>query len=158
MKHLGIILLSLLACSCSILRPKKPYQSYAYCGLYVASRMESLTPKISVIVGEVAGNPEVNRIRPVLLPSGTDPLEVLMPYPEQLRVQGITGEVTAQLSIEKDGTVSNVTVLHSSNKEFEAPVLTGAGKLRFQPATTSEGTVSCTANCVFKFELADGMP
>jgi len=65
-----------------------------------------------------------------------DPLPYFRPephYPPALRYLGIGGEVVTEISVGRDGTVTDASIVYSPLPEFEAPALSAVKKWRFVP-------------------------
>jgi TonB family protein len=76
-------------------------------------------------------------------------------YPFELIRAGIWGEVTVRLLIGKDGAVREATIVKSTQKEFEVPVLFAVKSWRFRetaelPPVEAKGMI---VDCSFKFSL-----
>ncbi len=72
------------------------------------------------------------------LPKPTVPVPVRQTrpkYPFEMRRAGITGEVVVGFKIKEDGTVANLKVERSSQREFEASAMACVAEWRFKPAT-----------------------
>lgn len=75
--------------------------------------------------------------RPVAPPRATTPIGIRTPqpaYPASAARSGITGEITVEISIAADGTVSNVRVVRATPRgAFDREVLATVRDWRFQP-------------------------
>ena len=79
----------------------------------------------------------------------------LVNYPLGIRRAGVTGTVLARLHIEKDGRVSNISVIKDTIREFGEAGLSSAAKYRFQPGYRDGQATACTVICEFRFDLGD---
>jgi vitamin B12 transporter len=74
-------------------------------------------------------------------------------YPQLAKQNNLEGVVVLKLTIEADGTVSDVTVLDSSEPIFEAPAMDAAARCVFEPAKLDgELTISQVA-VPYRFRL-----
>jgi TonB family protein len=74
-------------------------------------------------------------------------------YPLEMYRAGITGEVIATATIEKNGRVSDVSIDHASQVEFTQPVICGLPKCTFSPAIKSGHAIRAVVHCQIKFIL-----
>ncbi len=76
------------------------------------------------------------------------------PYPPKMLRQGKTGTVVVQLVVEKDGSVSSVSVIGGSGQpEFERAVMQVAYQWTFVPATRNGRPVRAYATRTYRFAL-----
>jgi protein TonB len=54
-------------------------------------------------------------------------------YPERMRQVGISGEVTVDFIVDKNGNVRNATAIHSSQRDFEGSACAAVSKWTFMP-------------------------
>jgi TonB family protein len=76
-------------------------------------------------------------------------------YPTDLQMAGVTGYVLVQLSIEIDGSVSNVRVLSATNERFEQAVLLVVRKWHFEPGKINGKKVRFRTTQPFDFALQE---
>ena len=83
-------------------------------------------------------------------PSAAMPMPL---FPFQLVRAGIAGEVEVKLAIDRDGFVTEATVLRSSQKDFEAPTLVAVRQWRFVEAVLPDAKAKSGAivKCRIKF-------
>ena len=80
--------------------------------------------------------------------------DVAAPYPPKMLRQGKTGSVVVQLVVEKDGSVSSVSVIGGSGQpEFEQAVMRVAYQWTFVPATRNGRPVRAYATRTYRFAL-----
>ena len=80
--------------------------------------------------------------------------DVAAPYPPKMLRQGKTGSVVVQLVVEKDGSVSSVSVIGGSGQpEFEKAVMQVAYQWTFVPATRNGRPVRAYATRSYRFAL-----
>lgn len=80
--------------------------------------------------------------------------DVEAPYPPKMLRQGKTGSVVVQLVVEKDGSVSSVSVIGGSGQpEFEQAVMRVAYQWTFVPATRNGRPVRAYATRSYRFAL-----
>ena len=80
--------------------------------------------------------------------------DVVAPYPPKMLRQGKTGSVVVQLVVEKDGSVSSVSVIGGSGQpEFEQAVMRVAYQWTFVPATRNGRPVRAYATRSYRFAL-----
>lgn len=80
--------------------------------------------------------------------------DVEAPYPPKMLRQGKTGSVVVQLVVEKDGSVSSVSVIGGSGQpEFEQAVIRVAYQWTFVPATRNGRPVRAYATRSYRFAL-----
>ena len=80
--------------------------------------------------------------------------DVEAPYPPKMLRQGKTGSVVVQLVVEKDGSVSSVSVIGGSGQpEFEQAVMRVAYQWTFVPATRNGRPVRAYATRSYRFTL-----
>ena len=80
--------------------------------------------------------------------------DVEAPYPPKMLRQGKTGSVVVQLVVEKDGSVSSVSVIGGSGQpEFEQAVMRVAYQWTFVPATRNGRPVRAYATRSYRFVL-----
>ena len=80
--------------------------------------------------------------------------DVAAPYPPKMLRQGKTGSVVVQLVVEKDGSVSSVSVIGGSGQpEFEKAVMQVAYQWTFVPATRNGRPVRAYATRTYRFAL-----
>ena len=72
---------------------------------------------------------------PQLLNRGTVARELERSYPTFQRDQGISGEVSVRMIVERSGDPSAVEVIRSTSPDFAAAALRVMRVMRFQPAT-----------------------
>lgn len=77
-------------------------------------------------------------------------------YPEGARKRGEQGDVTLELEVDAQGTVSRVSVVASCGfAELEQAAIAAARRARFRPAKRGETPVSATARLTLTFRLRD---
>jgi TonB family protein len=74
-------------------------------------------------------------------------------YPEEARKAGQTATVLLQLTVGKDGTVGDVSVVKPAGHGFDESAVEAALKLRFEPATQDGTPVAAQINYQVHFEL-----
>ena len=80
--------------------------------------------------------------------------DVEAPYPPKMLRQGKTGSVVVQLVVEKDGSVSSVSVIGGNGQpEFEQAVMRVAYQWTFVPATRNGRPVRAYATRSYRFAL-----
>ena len=80
--------------------------------------------------------------------------DVAAPYPPKMLRQGKTGSVVVQLVVEKDGSVSSVSVIGGSGQpELEKAVMQVAYQWTFVPATRNGRPVRAYATRSYRFAL-----
>jgi TonB family protein len=110
-----------------------------------------LGPQSPEVLIQITGNDEVLDKQPVPPLMGFP----LVNYPLEIRRAGMTGTVLAKLHIEKDGSVSNISVIKDTIREFGDAVLSSAAKYRFLPGYRHGQATACTVLCEFRFNLGD---
>ena len=75
-------------------------------------------------------------------------------YPARPRAQGLEGFVIVQFDVLADGTVSNVSIVESSSRLFEAAAARAAMRFRFKPRVV-DGVALTTSGIqnLFRFEM-----
>ena len=73
-------------------------------------------------------------------PHEITPLESLIHYPKEAKKNGIEGMVTMEALIEKDGSVSKVHILKSSDSIFNQEAVRTIKSARFKPAMEDDDT------------------
>lgn len=105
---------------------------------------------------------EPDRVEEEPAPTLTKPpelLEFVQPgYPPELFAQGITGEVVLNIDIGVDGTVSDVSVVSSTDPAFEAPAMAAARQFRFSPAEVDFEPSAIRIEYGLRFEAIEPEP
>ena len=65
-------------------------------------------------------------------------------YPRKMLRKGINGVVVVEFTIATDGTVTNVEVIASSNKQFEKPAVNAARRFKYKPRVIDGERVDTT--------------
>lgn len=95
--------------------------------------------------------------------SNDEPADVVAPrviqradpeYPVHLRQQGVTGMVTIQALISKDGLIQNPRVLRSTDPRLEPYALEALRRWKFQPGTLKGQPV----DLIFHIDMAFSIP
>jgi periplasmic protein TonB len=73
-------------------------------------------------------------------------------YPHEMRRAGISGSVTLEFIIERDGSVSGIEIAESTHRAFEAPAIEALRRWRFTPATRNGEPVRVIARQPIPFE------
>ena len=73
-------------------------------------------------------------------PQELSPLDSLIQYPKIAKKNGIEGKVTLQALVEKDGSVSKVEILKSSDTIFNQEAIRAFKSEHFTPAIQEDGT------------------
>lgn len=103
-----------------------------------------------VIESVIIREPNVDR-----LPVPKIPIEGILQYPFEMRRAGLVGSVVARLAIDKEGSVGDVVIIRSTQREFEPAVVRGAHSIPFFPAVTNNHKVACEVDYEFKFHFGD---
>lgn len=74
-------------------------------------------------------------------------------YPAALRAAGVSGEVTIEFIIDRQGDVRNVRVVRSSHVEFEAPAVAAISQWRFTPGSRKGRVVATRASQHLEFNV-----
>jgi TonB family protein len=107
-----------------------------------------LTPRIELVVLKTEG--EIDRPPKVRLPILASAV-----YPRELLRARITGDATVRLTIENDGRVSSVSVVHASQQEFADAIIAKSNRLSFYPAVRSGLPVVSHITCKLAFSLPE---
>lgn len=76
-------------------------------------------------------------------------------YPEEARLQGITGTVLVKFVIEKDGSVSNVKVIVPLHPALDEAAVRGIQKMpKWKPATMAGNPVRAAYNIPIRFYMS----
>ena len=76
-------------------------------------------------------------------------------YPFEMRRAGITGTVTVQFIVQKNGTVRDAYALKSTQREFEAEAVKAVSKWKFKPGQRGGAPVDTRMNVDIVFSLND---
>jgi len=76
-------------------------------------------------------------------------------YPFEMRRAGITGTVTVQFIVQKNGTVRDAFALKSTQREFEAEAVKAVSKWKFKPGQRGGAPVDTRMNVDIVFSLND---
>jgi len=74
-------------------------------------------------------------------------------FPSEMQRQGIPGDVTLRFVVEMDGTTSNITIIRSSQREFETPAIQAVQKWRFRPGRKTGKDVRTNMQITIAFNL-----
>ena len=74
-------------------------------------------------------------------------------YPQNLRKADITGKVIVEFFVERDGTVSDPTVVGSPPPELAAISLYAIARWKFHPATLGGAPLKVRARQTFEFKI-----
>ncbi len=78
------------------------------------------------------------------------------PYPEALKAEGKSAEVVLGLTIQSDGSVSEVVVVHSSGEKlFDDAAVQAAKQFAFEPATRGGKPIAARIQFKYVFELKE---
>lgn len=105
----------------------------------------------SVRVSVVSGEQNVDR-----LPIPNALTQLMITFPLEMKRAGIAGEVLASVTVEKDGSVSGVSLTRATAAEFGDPAATGLKKGSFIPAYRDGTAVRSVVQCKVEFILEDG--
>ena len=105
-------------------------------------------PREVIVTTEMIRGPKVDR-----LPVPSVSIAIPFDYPFEMRRAGITGEVDVRISIQVDGHVSEVSIISSSQREFEPTAIAASTKARFFPAVMDGRPIACTADYRFTFDF-----
>ncbi len=78
---------------------------------------------------------------------------VVPEYPRMLRIRRQNGIVILQLTVARDGTVSEVSVLRSDHEDFAEAAVAAAEQWRYEPTTIDGRAVSVTLTDTIRFEI-----
>ena len=86
-----------------------------------------------------------------------DPIALPLPaYPQKMLGAGIGGEATVKFLVREDGTVSDVSIIASTQSEFGDPTREAAAHWRFTPPkhrrTQAPVKLWMTCRVIFKFD------
>jgi len=76
-------------------------------------------------------------------------------FPSEMKRQGISGDVVLRFVVEIDGSTSNITIVSSSNREFETPAIQAVQKWRFRPGRKAGKDVRTNMQVPISFTLSD---
>jgi protein TonB len=80
-------------------------------------------------------------------------------FPQDMKVAGISGEVTVDFIVDPSGRVRNAVAIHSSHREFEEPACSAVGKWKFKPGRKEGRAVFVHMQVPIVFTLSeDGGP
>lgn len=79
-------------------------------------------------------------------------------YPLQLRAKGVQGKVRVGFIVDSEGNVRSPTILSSSHRDFEAPVLAAIAHWRFEPGKKNGRAVNTRASIDIPFTLSEEAP
>jgi TonB family protein len=83
------------------------------------------------------------------------PVAVLIAYPMEMERAGVAGEVLATMTVEPDGSVSDVVIDRASMPEFINPVVRTLPKCTFFPGKVDGIAVRTWVKCRVAFEIED---
>ena len=93
-----------------------------------ANTNEAIVARLVARLAEVSPYNVGELDRAVVLRTPVAPL-----YPAELKTAGVAGEVLAEFTVDRDGAVQDVKVLHSSRREFEGPSIEALQQWKFSP-------------------------
>ena len=115
-----------------------------------ANTNEVIVARLTARLAEVSPYDVSELDRPPTLTKPVNPL-----YPAAFKTAGVEGEVLAELTIDREGTVQSVKVVRSSHREFEAPVIEALQQWKYSPGEHGGRAVNARVQQLLQFNLKE---